>query len=96
MIRLRYLRRALDDLDDACAWTATHRPAGAAEALARLLLEAAEGLRAFPERGRPGRVPGTRELVIPRLPFILVYRLMGRELQVLAILHQSRAWPGRL
>lgn len=95
MIALRFLKSALDDLDDVCAWTATHRPAGAAEAMARLLMEAAEGLRAFPERGRPGRVAGTRELVIPRTPFVLVYRLAGRGLQVLAILHQARAWPGR-
>ena len=95
MIALRYARAALDDLDDACAWTATHRPAGAAEALARLLMEAAEGLRVFPERGRPGRIAGTRELIIPRTPFLMVYRLAGRELQVLAILHQARAWPGR-
>jgi len=52
-----------------------------------------EGLRQFPERGRTGRVPGTRELVVPRTPFVIPYRVMGREVHVLAVLHGKRAWP---
>lgn len=95
MIRLRYTRPALQDLDDACAWIAAHRPAGEAEALARMILASVEGLRVFPERGRPGRIEGTRELVIPRSRFVVPYRLVGREVQILAILHGGRAWPGR-
>lgn len=95
MIRLRYTREALQDLDDACAWIAAHRAAGEAEALARMIYAAIDGLRVFPERGRPGRVEGTRELVIPRSRFVVPYRVEGREVHVLAILHGGRAWPGR-
>jgi len=46
-----------------------------------------------PEMGRPGRVPGTRELVIPRTPFIVPYRLVGNTLQILRIYHGARRWP---
>jgi toxin ParE1/3/4 len=46
-----------------------------------------------PEMGRPGRVPGTRELVIPRTPFIVPYRLVGNAIQVLRIFHSARQWP---
>jgi toxin ParE1/3/4 len=46
-----------------------------------------------PEMGRPGRVPGTRELVIPRTPFIVPYRLVGNTIQVLRIFHGARRWP---
>lgn len=95
MIRLRYTRQALGDLDDACAWTTAHRPAGAAEALAARLREAIDALRAFAERGRPGRLAGTRELVIPGTPLVVPYRLAGREVQVLAILHGTCAWLPR-
>ncbi len=95
MIRLRCTRQALGDLDDACAWTASHWPSGAAEALAAQLRAAIDGLRAFPERGRPGWLAGTHELVIPGTPFVVPYRLAGREVQVLAILHGARAWPPR-
>jgi toxin ParE1/3/4 len=45
------------------------------------------------EMGRPGRVPGTRELVIPKTPFIVPYRLVGDTIQVLRIFHSARRWP---
>jgi plasmid stabilization system protein ParE len=41
----------------------------------------------------PGRVPGTRELVIPRTPFIVPYRLVGNAIHVLRIFHAARQWP---
>jgi toxin ParE1/3/4 len=46
-----------------------------------------------PEMGRPGRVPGTRELVIPRTPFIVPYRLVGNAIHVLRVFHSARQWP---
>jgi toxin ParE1/3/4 len=46
-----------------------------------------------PEMGRPGRVPGTRELVIPKTPFIVPYRLVGNTVQILRIFHGARRWP---
>jgi toxin ParE1/3/4 len=49
-----------------------------------------------PETGRPGRVPGTRELVIPKTPFIVPYRLVGNTVQILRIFHSARRWPGAL
>lgn len=89
---VRYTRQAVADLDEARAYIALGRPR-AAEAVASRIREAIEGLRLFPERGRTGRVPGTRELVIPRTPFVVPYRIAGREIQVLAVLHGARAWP---
>jgi toxin ParE1/3/4 len=46
-----------------------------------------------PEMGRPGRVPGTRELVIPKTPFIVPYRLVGNTIQILRIFHGAHRWP---
>ena len=44
--------------------------------------------------GRPGRVKGTRELVISSTPFVLVYRLKGgQRIEVLRLLHGSQLWP---
>jgi toxin ParE1/3/4 len=43
--------------------------------------------------GRPGRKPGTRELVISRTPFIAVFRIKGRIIEVFLLLHSSRKWP---
>ena len=47
-----------------------------------------------PKLGRPGRVKGTRELVISSTPFVLVYRLRGSQrVEVLRLLHGSQLWP---
>ena len=43
--------------------------------------------------GRLGRVPGTRELVTPRTPFIVPYKLEGEVIQVLRVFHGARRWP---
>jgi toxin ParE1/3/4 len=45
------------------------------------------------DMGRPGRVPGTRELVIPKTPFIVPYRVVGNTIEVLRIFHGARRWP---
>ena len=51
------------------------------------------GLMQHPKLGRPGRVKGTRELVIGRTPFIAIYRLVGpQRIEVLRLLHGSQAW----
>ncbi|PHK92887.1 type II toxin-antitoxin system mRNA interferase toxin, RelE/StbE family [Pseudoroseomonas rhizosphaerae] len=89
---VRYTRQALADLDAARDYIALDNPRAAA-ALAARLREAIDGLRQFPERGRAGRVPGTRELVVPSTPFVVPYRVAGREIHVLAVLHGARAWP---
>jgi toxin ParE1/3/4 len=49
-----------------------------------------------PEMGRPGRVPGTRELVISNTPYIVPYRVVGGTIQVLRIFHGARRWPETL
>jgi toxin ParE1/3/4 len=54
-----------------------------------------ERLREFPALGRPGRVAGTRELVIPGTPYIVPYRVTGEGIHVLTLMHSSQRWPER-
>lgn len=57
-----------------------------------LFSECAERLLVQPLMGRPGRVPGTRELIVhPR--YVLVYDLRGDTLRILRLLHTARRWP---
>ncbi len=65
----------------------------AAQSIARRILEAAERLRNAPERGRPGRVPGTRERIVTGTPFILPYRVRDGVVEVLRVFHAARKWP---
>ncbi|WP_295392702.1 type II toxin-antitoxin system RelE/ParE family toxin [uncultured Thiodictyon sp.] len=50
-------------------------------------------LQATPQIGRPGRVPGTRELVISDTPYVVPYRVVGSTLQILRVYHGARRWP---
>jgi toxin ParE1/3/4 len=87
---------AVDDLVELRAFIEQDDPA-AAQRIARHILRNVETLLSKnPAMGRPGRVPGTRELVIPRTPFIVPYRLRGSTIQVLRIFHSARRWPEKL
>ena len=50
-------------------------------------------LIAFPKLGRAGRVKSTRELVISGTSFIVIYKISGDKIKILALLHGSQQWP---
>lgn len=52
-------------------------------------------LTQYPRMGREGRVKGTRELVLARTPFLAIYRVKGRRVEILRILHGAQQWPER-
>jgi len=69
----------------------------AAKRVALHILYCVEGLLAeHPKLGAPGRVPGTRELVIPKTPYIIPYRVRGTKIEIARVYHTSRRWPDRL
>jgi toxin ParE1/3/4 len=68
----------------------------AAEKQLDIIKRAVEQLANFPEMGRPGRVYGTRELVIQSTPYIVAYRFKGSIVEILALLHGARRWPTQL
>ncbi|CAK7067306.1 MAG: Toxin RelE2 [Desulfovibrio sp.] len=57
-----------------------------------LLREAANKLAQFPQKGKPGRVPGTRELT-PHPHYVLVYLLREKSVHIVTVLHTARQWP---
>ncbi len=50
-------------------------------------------LAEHPLIGRVGRLPGTRALVIARTPYIAIYRVKQKEVEILRILHHAQRWP---
>ena len=52
-----------------------------------------EQLLNFPEMGPTGRTEGTRELVIQRTPYIVAYRVTGKVIRILRVLHGAQQWP---
>jgi addiction module RelE/StbE family toxin len=55
-----------------------------------------EELIKFPKIGRPGRFDGTRELIIQRTPYIAAYRIAGKTIRILRVLHTAQMWPQEL
>lgn len=94
-MRVKWLRQALRKLDEEAAYIAQDSPKSAA-ALVAHLMASAEMLAEHPHMGRPGRVPGTRELVVTRFPYILPYRVRGEAVEILRVFHTARKWPQRL
>lgn len=86
--------RAVADLEGIYAWIAQDSPAAARTVVARVL-SSIERLGVFPDLGRLGRAGGTREWVVPRLPYIVVYETHPDrgELTVIAVFHGARSRP---
>ncbi|MGH9524032.1 MAG: type II toxin-antitoxin system RelE/ParE family toxin [Terriglobales bacterium] len=91
-MRIKWLRIAERNLDAIGEFIAEDNPE-AAERTIRRIVEAIDLLRDRPALGRAGRVPGTRELVIPDTPFIVPYRIRNGILEILRVLHGARNWP---
>lgn len=89
---LVWLKRALNDRDAQLDYIAEDNPL-AAVAQGDRIDEQVDQLLLHPKMGRPGRKQGTRELVISRTPFIVVYRIKGKRIELLRLLHGAQKWP---
>jgi len=91
-MQVKWTRKALDNLQDAVEYIANDRPVAATN-VASKILNAANGLNVQPGMGRPGRVPGTRELIVGGLPYILPYVVKEGAVIILRVMHTSMKWP---
>lgn len=87
--------RARQHLREITAYIAQDNP-DAADRMAERILAATERLSAHPHLGRPGRIDGTRELVVGGTPYIVPYRVRGDRVNIIAVLHGKRQWPRTL
>jgi toxin ParE1/3/4 len=92
-MRIRWTEPATADLTGICDYIEEQAGAERARRIALAIYEGADSLGRFPQRGRPGRKPGTRELVIPRLPYLVIYRIRGDVVEITRILHGAQRWP---
>ncbi len=65
----------------------------AADALMDTIRSASVLLEHHPKAGRRGKVPDTREFVVPGTPYMLLYRIADRAVQILGVIHGARDWP---
>ena len=93
-MRVKWLERALFDLDDIEAFVSLDDPA-AANGVVLKIVKSVSLMQEQPGMGRAGRISGTRELVIADTPYIVPYRVKDNAVQILRVYHTSRKWPDR-
>jgi toxin ParE1/3/4 len=93
--RFEYAARYFRRLEDIHEYISQQNSAAAARMVQRIRASV-ERLATSPGLGRPGRVTGTRELVIAGTPYIVPYRVKADIIQIITVLHGAQRWPDRL
>lgn len=88
-MRIRWTVAAADDLQRIHDYLGEHEP-HLARSTVIAIREAILSLKKFANRGRPGAVDGTRELLHERLPYIVAYRVREEAVEILHIWHPSQ------
>ena len=94
-MRIVWTAPAVSDIAAIRTYVAASNPAAAREQVARVI-QSVSMLAEFPDIGRLGRRIGTRELVVMRTPFLVAYRPLAEQVEILRVLHARQRWPDRL
>ena len=92
---IKWLDNAVHDLQSLRHYIAQDKPS-AASRVAKRILSTVNLLLDQPSMGRPGRVSGTRELIVPGLPYLIPYRVKTNCIEILRVLHAAMQWPEEL
>ncbi len=92
MMKIVWFKRAIRDLESLREYISQEDPQ-AARFVVQRIRESVVLLGDQPGIGRPGRVPETRELVVPQTPYILPYQVRDGRVVILRVLHAARQWP---
>ncbi|MGD0268442.1 MAG: type II toxin-antitoxin system RelE/ParE family toxin [Candidatus Sulfotelmatobacter sp.] len=92
--RIRWLKTALKNFAEEISYIASDDPA-AASLVARRIADTVALLATQPAIGRPGRIPGTRELLVPKTRYLVPYRVRRGVVEILRVFHTSRRPPKR-
>lgn len=93
-MEVRWLRKALRNLEQLHAYICEDDQDAATNTVLKIQA-AVKQLAKFPYLGRTGRVEGTRELVISKTPYFVVYRVKNNQVHILRVLHNARKYPDR-
>lgn len=93
-MQVKWLSKALQNVDDEADYIAKEDPA-AAKLVVQRIFDAVNLLPDNPAMGNPGRIHGTRELVVPDTRYIIPYRVQPRlnRIEILRVFHASRRLP---
>jgi toxin ParE1/3/4 len=90
---IEWTEQATRQLDQTHDYVARSNSEEVADRIVQQVVSSVQQLATFPMSGRAGRVPGTRELVIPNTPFIAAYTIEKARIVILAVYHGAQRWP---
>jgi len=93
---IEWTEQAIQQLDRAHDYIALSNSKELASRVTMKIAGSVHQLAIFPMSGRPGRIPGTRELVISNTPFVVAYAIEEDRVVVLALYHGAQQWPEEL
>jgi toxin ParE1/3/4 len=93
-MQIVWLKTALKNLDDIAEYIAQESPQAASQAVEAIETQV-NLLASQPALGRPGRVLGTRELVISKTHYLVPYRIKNNTVEILRVFHTSRRPPNK-
>jgi len=96
-VKLLYTPQARLHLDAIAEYIGARNP-DAARRIGARIQETIDLLRAFPNMGHKGKLPKTREMVVPGLPYIVVYRIESGDedaVVILGVYHGAQRRPGQ-
>ncbi len=91
---IKWSDAAISDLDDILSYFINKDEEPTGRRTTRQILKSTRRLKTSPFSGRPGYIAGTREIVIRKIPYIIVYTVLEKNItEVLRIMHTARLWP---
>ena len=91
-MQIVWLKTALKNLDELGAYIAQDNPIAASQ-MVNLITSQVKQFSTQPAMGRPGRVLGTRELVISNTHYLVPYRIKNNTVEILRVFHTSQQLP---
>ena len=91
-MKIRWAETADADLDH-IIWRIAEDSVTAALRMQDRIEAAVQRLDRMPRRTRVGRLPDTRELIVARSPYVVVFKVGSDGIDVIRVLHGAQDWP---
>jgi toxin ParE1/3/4 len=93
-VRVSWTDDALHNIESIADYIVPYNLEAALETVS--IFEAVDRLEKYPSSGRPGRLLGTRELVVAGTPYVVPYRVRGSVVEIIRVFHGARKWPDEI
>ncbi|MCB2184732.1 MAG: type II toxin-antitoxin system RelE/ParE family toxin [Desulfobulbaceae bacterium] len=92
-MQVRWTEQAIADIQSLRSYIERDKPRAAKKIVLRIISIVESDLVLQPGMGRPGRKPGTKELIITGTPYFIPYRIKDNWLEIVRVLHGAMQWP---